>query len=150
MSNLNLWTSSLMRSKLHQHINPARYPEHMYTHKNTQTRCKTTRPRSCSETSVRVEAKVCARPERRWAAFARVESHTLSTHSNHPHVYVFGAVGELRFCAVPGGPDSCLDPHIKHTSIQHARQGSPKTNTRACCYCRNGARIDWPRMKNIK
>lgn len=157
VSNLNLWTSSLKTSELHQH----RYPEHVDTHKYTQTWWKTTRPRSCSETSVRVEVKVHGQNSdglhvheqnliHNHANTHTLSTHTFHSHSHHPRVHVLGAVEELWFRAEPGGPDSCLAPHIQHTSIPHTRPGSPKTNTRVCRHCRNSTRTDWPRVENVK
>lgn len=54
----------------------------------------------------------------------RITTHLSFTrsHSNQPHVCVSaGAVGELWFRAVPGGPDIRLARHIKRTST-HSRR----------------------------
>lgn len=147
------------KTRTHQHVNPAGILSACTHTKTHQTWCKTTQPRSCSETSVRMELKVNSQKADglRVHEHNHIHNHTY-THTEHAHlsltlqpcVCVFGAVGELRFRAVPGDPDGRLAPHIKLTSIQHARQGSPKTNTGVCRHCRNSASTDWPRVENIK
>lgn len=65
------------------------------------------------------------------SAHAGSQAHLSFTRSdsNQPRVCVSaGAVGELWFRAVPGGPDSRLGRHIKHTST-HSRRTCPSSFT---------------------